>query len=95
MNAAIEFYLACKKLNGKRSDFVLDDIRRFAMQSLRLTAEQRRNVLTDLARIMASEVRCPACTSSGPHASNGHHRIGSIKLTCAACAHSFKLTTIN
>lgn len=93
MNPAIEFYLACKKLNGKRSDFVLDDLKRFAMASLKLSADQRRNILVGLAAIIAREVDCPACGHHGPHASNNHHRFGSITYTCAACARTFKLVT--
>lgn len=91
-NAAIAFYLACRKLNAKRSDFIVDDIRRYAMQSLKLTSAQRRDVLVDLARFMAGEVACPKCGEVGPHTSNQHHRVGSIKFTCRGCGITFKPT---
>ncbi|MBX3217138.1 MAG: hypothetical protein KF850_34220 [Labilithrix sp.] len=88
-NAAVAFYLKLRALAPRRTDLLPNDIAKYANRAVALSDDERRAVLLDLARLVAGELGCPACGDVGPHASNGHHRVGGIRFCCAVCATDF------
>lgn len=93
-NAAVRFYLKLRALAPRRSDLLPADLVTYASRAVALSDDERRAILTDLARLLAGEVACPACGHAGPHTSNGHHRMGRIRFRCSRCEAAFGVSDV-